>query len=91
MGLRRKRGWGILPRPRLLVGGELSPFTSSWGKKLLHPHHLLEETSPRGIRDRVLIAISNHEFRFFLFLHQSILLKKPKQIEHLAWGWYKLS
>jgi hypothetical protein len=30
---------------RLLVRGEFCPFTSLWGKKLPHPHPLMEEFS----------------------------------------------
>jgi hypothetical protein len=46
-----ERGWGMLPhpRPRLPTGGELFPIYIPVGKKLPHPHPLIEEF-PAGNR-----------------------------------------
>lgn len=42
-GPREERGMLPHPRPRLPVRGEIFPFTSLRGKKLPHPHPLMEE------------------------------------------------
>jgi hypothetical protein len=39
---RGERGWAH-PRPRLPVEKEFPPYTSMWGKKLPHPHPLMEK------------------------------------------------